>query len=87
MSNSMILAAILKICELGHQDVISQLANIGFQIQHTKLPLIKVSNPFLHKISVLVNFSDFFFLTIMIVHTLNMYTLYLCTFDNIFLSV
>ena len=29
-------------------------------IQHTKLPLIKVSNPFLHKMPVLVNFSDFF---------------------------
>ena len=54
------LAAILKICKLSHLDVISQLANIGFRIQHTKLPLIKVSNPFLHKMPVLVNFSDFF---------------------------
>ena len=56
----MILAAILKICKLGHEDVISQLANIGFCIQHTKLPLIKISNLFLHKMPVLVNFSDFF---------------------------
>ena len=47
-------------CKLGHLDVISLLANIGFRIQHTKLPLIKVSNPFLHKMPVLVNFSDFF---------------------------
>ena len=50
----------LKICKLGHQDVVSQLANIGFRIQHTKLPIIKVSNPFLHKMPVFVNFSDFF---------------------------
>ena len=48
------------ICKLGHQDAISQLANIGFWIQHTKLPLIKVSKPFLHKMPVLVNFSDTF---------------------------
>ena len=60
MPNSIILTAILKICKLGDEDVISQLANIGFRIQHTKLPLIKVSNPFLHKMPVLVNFSDFF---------------------------
>ena len=60
---SYFLAAILKICKLGHYDVISQLANIGFRIQHTKLPLIRVSNPFLHKLPVLVKFSDFFFLT------------------------
>ena len=40
MSNSMILAAILKIFKLGHYDVISQLANIGFRIQHTKIPLV-----------------------------------------------
>ena len=34
------------------------------------------------------SFHSFIFkLCIMIVHTLNMYTLYLCTFDNIFLSV
>ena len=64
MSNSMILAVILNICKLGNLDVISQLANIGFRIQHTKLPLIKVSNPVLHKMPVLVNFSDFFSLTI-----------------------
>ena len=54
-----ILAAILKICKLGHEDVISQLANIGFWIQHTKLPLVQVSNPFPHKMPVLVNFSQF----------------------------
>ena len=40
--------------------LISQLANIGFRIQHAKLPLIKVSNPFLHKMPVLVNFLIFF---------------------------
>ena len=50
----------MKICKLGQVDFISQLADIGFRIQHTKLPLIKVSNPFLHKMPVLVNFSDFF---------------------------
>ena len=60
MSNFMFLAAILKICKLGHKDFISQLANIGFWIQRTELPLIKVSKPFLHKMPVLVNFSDFF---------------------------
>ena len=54
------LAAILKVCKLGHLDVSSQLANIGLWIQHTKLPLIKLSNPFLHKMPVLVNISDFF---------------------------
>ena len=31
-----------------------------FWIQHTKLPLIKVSNQFLHKMPILINFSDFF---------------------------
>ena len=31
-----------------------------FWIQRTKLLLIKMSNPFLHKMPVLVNFSDFF---------------------------
>ena len=46
MSNSMILVAILKICKLGYEDVISQLANIVVWIQHTKLSLTKVSNPF-----------------------------------------
>ena len=54
------LAAILIICKLGHEDVIFQFANIGFRIQRTKLPQIKVSNPFLHKMPLLVNFSDFF---------------------------
>ena len=58
MSISMILAAILKICKLGNKSVISQHANIGFRIQHTKLPMIKLSNPILHKMPVLVNFSD-----------------------------
>ena len=34
------------------------------------------------------SFHSFIFkLCIMIVHTLNMYTLYLCTFDDLFLSV
>ena len=34
------------------------------------------------------SFHSFIFkLCMMIVHTLNMYTLYLCTFDNIFLKV
>ena len=37
-----------------------QFANIGLWIQHTKLPLINVSNTFLHKMPVLVNLSDFF---------------------------
>ena len=37
----------------------SQLAHICFRIHRTKSPLIKVSNPFLHKMPVLVNFSDF----------------------------
>ena len=31
-----------------------------FLVQHTKLPQIKVSNLFLHKMPVLVNFSDVF---------------------------
>ena len=31
-----------------------------FWIQHTKLSLIKVANPFLHKMPVLVNYFDFF---------------------------
>ena len=57
MSNSMIFGGHF---ENMQQDVISQLANIGFWIQHTKLPRIKVSNHFLHKMPVLVNFSDFF---------------------------
>ena len=47
-------------CKLGNYDVISQLANMDFWFQHTKLPRIKVSNPFLHKMPVHVNFSDFF---------------------------
>ena len=42
-------------------------------------------------VSVICNSSSFhsfiFKLCIMIVHTLNMYTLYLCTFDIIYLSV
>ena len=40
---------------LGHY----LLFNIGFWIHHTKLPLNKVSNPFLHKMPVLVKISDF----------------------------
>ena len=49
MSNSMILAAILKIFKLGHYDVISQLANICFRIQHTKLPLVGFQTLFFTK--------------------------------------
>ena len=46
------LAAILEICKLDSEDAISQLANIGFWIQHTKIPLIGISKPFLHKMPV-----------------------------------
>ena len=46
------LAAILKICKLDSEDAIFQLANIGFWIQHTKIPLISISKPFLHKMPV-----------------------------------
>ena len=46
------LAAILKICKLDSKDAIFQLANIGFWIQHTKIPLIGISKPFLHKMPV-----------------------------------
>ena len=60
MSNSMILAAIFKICKLGQLDVISHLANIDFLIQHTKLPLIMVSNHFLHKCMYLLTFLNCF---------------------------
>ena len=49
--------------------MISQLANIGFRIQRTKLPLIKVSNSFLHTMPVLVNFSDFFLTTLQMTRT------------------
>ena len=64
MPNSMIFGGHFENMQIRPLGVISQLANIGFRIQHTKLPLIKVSNPFLHKMPVLVNFSDFFFLNI-----------------------
>ena len=45
-------AAILEIFKLDSEDAIFQLANIGFWIQHTKIPLIGVSKPFLHKMPV-----------------------------------
>ena len=44
------LAAILEICKLDSEDGIFQLANISFGIQHTKIPLLGISKPFLHKI-------------------------------------
>ena len=50
-------AAILKICKLGHKDIISKLANISFWIQHTKLLVIGISKSSLHKMPALVNFS------------------------------
>ena len=43
------LAAILEICKLDSKDAIFQLANIGFWIQRTKIPLI---GTFLHKMPV-----------------------------------
>ena len=46
------LAAILKICKLDGEDAFFQLANIGFWIQHTTIPLIGISEPFLHKMPV-----------------------------------
>ena len=46
------LAAILEICKLDSEDAIFQLANIGFWIEHTKIPLIDISKPFLHKMPV-----------------------------------
>ena len=46
------LAAILEICKLDSEDAIFQLANICFWIQHTKIPLIGISKPFLHKMPV-----------------------------------
>ena len=46
------LAAILEICKLDSEDAIFQLANIGFWIQHTKIPKIGISKPFLHKMPV-----------------------------------
>ena len=59
------------ICKLGHQGAISQLAKIFLWIQRTKAPLAKVSNPFLHRMPLLVNFSDCF-LTIMATDCLSM---------------
>ena len=50
---------ILKICKLDGEDAICQLANIGFWIQHTLIPLIVILNPFLHKMPVLLKLSDF----------------------------
>ena len=46
------LAAILEICKLDSEDAIFQLANIGFWIQNTKIPLMVISKPFLHKMPV-----------------------------------
>ena len=46
------LVAILEICKLDSKDAIFQLANIGFWIQHTKIPLMGISKPFLHKMPV-----------------------------------
>ena len=46
------LAAILEICKLDSEDAIFQLANMGFWIEHTKIPLINISQPFLHKMPV-----------------------------------
>ena len=46
------LAAILEIYKLDGEDAIFQLANIGFWIKHTKIPLIGISKPFLHKMPV-----------------------------------
>ena len=48
----LILAAILEICKLDDEGAISQLANIGFWIQHTRIPLKMISNPFPHKMPV-----------------------------------
>ena len=62
MSNSKILAAILKIYKIGQQDAISQLANIVFfLIQQTTPDQSILSKSFLHKMHVLDNFSGFFF--------------------------
>ena len=36
------LAAILEIYKLDGEDAIFQLANIGFWIQHTKIPLLGI---------------------------------------------
>ena len=60
MSNSVIFGGHFKNMQISYKNVISQLANISFRIKHTELPLIKVSNPFPHKMPVLVNFSDIF---------------------------
>ena len=46
------LTAILEICKLDSEDAIFQLANIGFWIQHTKIPVLGFSEPFLHKMPV-----------------------------------
>ena len=46
------LADILEICKLDSDDAIFQLANIGFWIKHTKIPLIGISKLFLHKMPV-----------------------------------
>ena len=43
------LAAILEICKIYSEDAIFQLANIGFWIQYTKIPLRGISKHFLYK--------------------------------------
>ena len=49
----LILAAILEIYKLDGEGAISQLANIGFWIQHsTLIPLKMISNPFPQKMPV-----------------------------------
>ena len=46
-------------CKLDGADAICQLANIGFLVQHTLIPLIVISNHFLHKKPVLLKLSEF----------------------------
>ena len=55
----LILAAILDICKLDGEGAISQLANIDFWIQHTRIPLKMISNPFPHKCLYLHNEASF----------------------------
>ena len=42
----------LENMKLDSKDAIFQLANIGFWIRHTKIPLIGISKLFLHKMPV-----------------------------------
>ena len=41
-----------KYAKLDNEDTIFQLANIGFWLQHTKIPLLGISKSFLHKMRV-----------------------------------